>query len=254
MDIATLSGIVSAFLLVFIAIFMGGSMNIFIDIPSAMITVGGTIGVTLINYPLKDILGVIGVVKNAFFQKNHDQQDLIKKIIEMASQARKEGLLALQTAAKSLEDEFMKVGIQSLVDGMEPEAIRGILSTDIEYLEERHSHGADIFATMATFAPAMGLIGTLIGLVQMLQNLNDPSKIGPGMAVALLTTFYGAVMANMLFLPISGKLKKRSSIEIQYREIMLEGIISISGGVNPRIIEQKLHAFLPPKMRESSFS
>jgi chemotaxis protein MotA len=136
---------------------------------------------------------------------------------------------------------------------MEPEAIREILSTDIEYLENRHSHGAEIFTTMATFAPAMGLIGTLIGLVQMLQNLNDPNKIGPGMAIALLTTFYGAVMANMVFLPISGKLKKRSSVEVQYREIALEGIISISSGINPRIIEQKLHAFLPPKMRESSF-
>jgi chemotaxis protein MotA len=253
MDVATLAGIVSAFLLVLIAILLGGGSATFIDIPSVMITVGGTIGVTLINYPLKDILGVMGVVKNAFFQKDHDPQGLIKKIIEMATQARKEGLLTLQNTAKSLEDAFMQVGVQALVDGMEPEAIREILSTDIEYLEGRHSHGAEIFTTMATFAPAMGLIGTLIGLIQMLQNVNDPNKIGPGMAIALLTTFYGAVMANMVFLPISGKLKKRSSVEVQYREIALEGIISISSGINPRIIEQKLHAFLPPRMRQSNF-
>lgn len=254
MDIATLAGIGSAFFLVVLAILMGGSSIIFIDIPSMMITVGGTMGITLINYRLKDILGVMGVVKNAFLQKKHDHQTVIKEIIEMSGVARKEGLLALQNTVKDLENAFMQLGVQALIDGLEPETIRGLLSTNIEYLEERHSHGADIFATMGTYAPAMGLIGTLIGLVQMLQNLNDPSKIGPGMAVALLTTFYGAVMANMIFLPISGKLKKRSSEEVQYREIILEGIISISGGHNPRVIEQKLHAFLPPKMRESSFN
>jgi len=254
MDIATLAGIVSAFFLVLLAILMGGNTIIFIDIPSMMITVGGTMGITLISYRLNDILGVMGVVKNAFLQKKHDHQTVIKEIIEMSGVARKEGLLALQNSVEKMDDVFMQVGIQALVDGLEPEAIRGLLSTNIEYLEERHSHGADIFATMGTFAPAMGLIGTLIGLVQMLQNLNDPSKIGPGMAVALLTTFYGAVMANMIFLPISGKLKKRSTEEVQYREIILEGIISISGGLNPRIIEQKLHAFLPPKMRESNFN
>jgi len=254
MDIATLAGIVSAFFLVLLAILMGGNTIIFIDIPSMMITVGGTIGITLISYRIKDILGVMGVVKNAFLQKNHDHQTAIKEIIEMSGVARKEGLLALQNSVQGLGDAFMQVGIQALIDGLEPEAIRGLLSTNIEYLEERHSHGADIFATMGTYAPAMGLIGTLIGLVQMLQNLNDPSKIGPGMAVALLTTFYGAVMANMIFLPISGKLKKRSSEEVQYREIILEGIISISGGINPHIIEQKLHAFLPPKMRKSNFN
>ncbi|MCL6582424.1 MAG: MotA/TolQ/ExbB proton channel family protein [bacterium] len=254
MDIATVSGIASAFALVVIAIFMGGSLMIFVDIPSVMITVGGTIGVSLIHYPLGDILGVMKVVKNTFFSKTHNPQELIKKIIEMASLARKEGLLALQNTAKSLEDPFIRVGIQGLVDGLEPEAIRQILNTDIEQMEDRHSHGAEILTSMAAYAPAMGLIGTLIGLVQMLQNLNDPSKIGPGMAVALLTTFYGAIMANMVFLPLSGKLKTRSSEEAQYRQIALEGIISISTGTNPRIIEQKLHAFLPPKMRISSFN
>lgn len=254
MDIATLAGMVSAFLLVLIAILMGGSMIIFIDIPSMMITVGGTIGVTLINYRLNDILGVMKVVKNAFLQKSHNHQSMITQIIDMSNLARKEGLLALQNYIKTMEDAFVQLGVQALVDGLEPEAIRGLLSTNIEYLEDRHSHGADIFASMGTYAPAMGLIGTLIGLVQMLQNLNDPSKIGPGMAVALLTTFYGAVMANMIFLPISGKLKKRSAEEVQYREIILEGIISISGGHNPRVIEQKLHAFLPPKMRTSNFN
>lgn len=254
MDLATLLGMITAFALVMYAIMIGGSLLIFFDFPSVLITVGGTIGVTFVNYPMKDILSVITITKNAFFLKNHDTMDLIKKVIEMASLARKEGLLALQNTAKSIEDNFMRLGVQALVDGMEPEAIKGILEIDIERLEERHANGAEILTTMATFAPAMGLIGTLIGLVQMLQNLNDPAKIGPGMAVALITTFYGAVMANMIFLPLSNKLKKKSAAEIFYRQIMLEGILAISGGDNPRVIEQKLHAFLPPKMRETSFS
>ncbi|MEW5800589.1 MAG: flagellar motor protein [bacterium] len=254
MDIATVIGIVFAFALVVVAMVMGGSVLIFIDIPSILITVGGTIGVSLMHYPLGDVMSVIKVVKHTFFQKKHDPQELIKKIIEMANMARKEGLLALQNTAKSLEDPFMRVGIQALVDGLEPDAIRDILSTDVDQMDDRHSHGAELLTSMAGYAPAMGLIGTLIGLVQMLQNLNDPSKIGPGMAVALLTTFYGALMANMIFLPLSGKLKTRGAEESQYRQIALEGIISISGGANPRIIEQKLHAFLPPKMRISSFN
>lgn len=254
MDIATIAGIISAFALVLIAILMGGNLMIFVDFPSMMITVGGIIGVSLMHYPLGDVLSVVKVVKNTFFQKKTDPQELTKKIIEMANMARKEGLLSLQNTAKNLEDPFMKVGIQALVDGLEPDAIRDILSTDIDQMDDRHSHGAELLTSMAGYAPAMGLIGTLIGLVQMLQNLNDPSKIGPGMAVALITTFYGAVMANMIFLPLSGKLKTRGSEESQYRQIALEGIISISGGTNPRIIEQKLHAFLPPKMRVSSFT
>jgi len=254
MDIATIGGIISAFVLVLIAILMGGRLMIFVDYPSVMITVGGTIGVTLMHYPLGDIMGVMRVVKNTFFQKKHNSQELIKNIIEMANMARKEGLLSLQSSVRNLQDPFMRVGVQALVDGLEPDAIRDILSTDIEQMEDRHSHGAELLTSMAAYAPALGLIGTLIGLVQMLQNLNDPSKIGPGMAVALITTFYGAVMANMIFLPLSGKLKTRSAEESQYRQIALEGIISISGGTNPRIIEQKLHAFLPPKMRVSNFN
>ncbi len=254
MDIATLVGIILSFALVLSAILMGGSLGIFINIPSMMIVVGGTIGATMINYPLPDILKVVNVVKNAFFMKKVTPNELIAKFVELAGIARREGILALEAKIGEMDDEFMKKGMQLSVDGLEPAAIKEILETEIEAIQDRHKLGAEIFTTFGTFAPALGMIGTLIGLVQMLQTMSDPSTIGPAMAVALLTTFYGAVMANILFLPIAGKLKNRSNEEVMLKELMMEGIISIAKGENPRVIEQKLNAYLPPQLRESSFN
>jgi len=254
MDIATLVGIVLSFALVFSAIMMGGSISIFINIPSVMIVVGGTLGATMINYPLPDILKVTKVVKNAFFMKKMSASELIATFVELAGIARREGILALEPKLNEMEDEFMKKGMQLSVDGLEPVAIKEILETEIDAIQDRHKLGAEIFTTMGTFAPALGMIGTLIGLVQMLQTMNDPSTIGPAMAVALLTTFYGAVMANIMFLPIAGKLKNRSSEEVMMKELMTEGVISIAKGENPRVIEQKLNAYLPPNMRQSAFN
>ncbi|RLB33544.1 MAG: motility protein A, partial [Deltaproteobacteria bacterium] len=213
MDIATLVGIVLSFALVLSAIMMGSSLSIFINIPSVMIVVGGTLGATMINYPLPDILKVTKVVKNAFFMKKMTASELIATFVNLAGIARREGILALESKLNEMNDEFMKKGMQLSVDGLEPAAIKEILETEIEAIQDRHKLGAEIFTTMGTFAPALGMIGTLIGLVQMLQTMSDPSTIGPAMAVALLTTFYGAVMANILFLPIAGKLKNRSSEE-----------------------------------------
>lgn len=254
MDIATLVGIVLSFALVLSAILMGGSLSIFINVPSMMIVIGGTIGATMINYPLPDILKVVNVVKNAFFMKNMKANELIAQFVELAGIARREGILALETKIGEMDDEFMKKGMQLSVDGLEPAAIKEILETEIEAIQDRHKLGAEIFTTLGTFAPALGMIGTLIGLVQMLQTMSDPSTIGPAMAVALLTTFYGAVMANILFLPIAGKLKNRSSEEVMMKDLMTEGIISIAKGENPRVIEQKLNAYLPPQLRQSSFN
>ncbi len=250
MDIATVLGIVSAFGLVLIAIFMGGGLGLFINIPSLMIVVGGTLGATMINYPLKDVLGVIKVVKNALFTKNIPVQDLIKQFIDFAQKSRKEGILSLEGEIKNLDNEFLKKGIQLSIDGLEPQEIRTIMETELDFLRARHQLGAEIFTTMGTFAPALGMIGTLIGLVQMLQTMDDPSSIGPAMAVALLTTFYGSIMANIVCMPIAGKLKTRSKEEGLIKEMTIEGVISLSNGDNPRIIEQKLHAFIPPSMRE----
>jgi chemotaxis protein MotA len=253
MDIATLVGIVSAFALVIISIMMGGGLGLFVNIPSLMIVVGGTLGATMVNYPLADVLGVFKVVKNVFFTKVWSTQEVVDRFVEFANKSRREGILALESEVANLEDEFMVKGLQLTIDGMEPESIREILETEIEYLEERHKSGAEILTTMATFFPAMGMIGTLIGLVQMLATMDDPSTIGPSMAVALLTTFYGAVAANLVCLPMAGKLKKRSQEETLVKEMIISGIVSVANGENPRVIEQKLHSFVPPTARESRF-
>jgi len=253
MDIATLVGIITAFALVLSAIMLGGSFGLFVNIPALMIVVGGTLGATLINYPLQDILKVFKVVKNAFFHKQLTSQGLIGNFVALAGTARREGILALEAGVNDIDDEFMKKGLQLSVDGLEPTSIREILNTEIISIQERHKLGSEIFTTLGTFAPALGMIGTLIGLVQMLQRMNDPSSIGPAMAVALLTTFYGALGANILCLPIAGKLKNRSGDEVMMKDLMTEGIVSIAKGDNPRIIEQKLNAYLPEQLRETIF-
>lgn len=253
MDPATLIGVITAFSLVLTAITLGGSITLFINIPSLMIVFGGTLGATMINYPLPDILKVSKVVKNAFFLKKFTAKELIVNFVTLAGTARREGILALETAINDISDEFMKKGLQLSVDGLEPLSIKDILDTEIINIQDRHKLGAEIFTTLGAFAPALGMIGTLIGLVQMLQTMEDPSTIGPAMAVALLTTFYGSIIANIVCLPIAGKLKNRSSEEVMMKELMSEGILSIAKGDNPRLLEQKLNAFLSPQLRETNF-
>lgn len=252
MDIATVLGIISAFGLVLVAIFMGGGLQLFINIPALMIVVGGTLGTTMINYPLKDVFGVLSVVKKALFTKNISIENLIKTFLVFAGKSRKEGILSLESEIKDVSDEFLKKGVQLSIDGLEPQEISNLLETELEFVRARHQLGAEIFTTMGTFAPALGMIGTLIGLVQMLQSMDDPSTIGPAMAVALLTTFYGSLLANIVCMPIAGKLKTRSREESLTKELTIQGVLSLSNGDNPRILEQKLHAFVPPKQRESS--
>ena len=234
------------------AIFMGGGINIFINVPALMIVVGGTLGATMINYPLGDVLGVFKVVRKALFARNISIGELIKRFIDFAQKSRREGILALEGELKSVNDEFLKKGIQLSIDGLEPQEIRDILETELDFIRSRHHLGAEIFMTMGTFAPALGMIGTLVGLVQMLQSMEDPSSIGPAMAVALLTTFYGSIMANIFCMPIAGKLKTRSKEEALSKEMTIQGVLSLSNGDNPRILEQKLVAFIPPTQRELS--
>ncbi len=253
MDIATVLGIISAFGLVLIAIFVGGGIKLFINLPSLMIVVGGTMGATMVNYPLKEVIGVLQVVKNVFFKKAMLGRDIIKVFIEFSSKARREGILSLESDIKKVGEDFIKKGVALAIDGLEPQSIREILETEITFIQDRHRKGAEIFTTMGTFFPALGMVGTLIGLVQMLQSMNDPSTIGPAMAVALLTTFYGAIIANIVCLPMAGKLRTRSGEEVLIKEMIIEGIICLSNGENPRILEQKLHAFLPPRQREAQF-
>jgi len=251
MDLATIIGIVLSFGLVVSAIMVGSSLMIFISIPSALIVIGGTLGATLVNYPLGQVLGVIGVVKKAFFTNLDSPNDIIERFMDYANRARREGILSLEPIIKQIDDLYLKKGLQLTVDGLEPQAIQEILETEISYREERHETGAEIMSALGAFAPALGMIGTVIGLVQMLQTMSDPSTIGPAMAVALITTFYGAVLANLVFIPLSGKLKHRSKEEVLLMEMVMEGILAISKGENPRIIQEKLSSFVPPRQRKA---
>lgn len=253
MDLATIVGLVAAFGLMLSAIMQGGSLLIFFDIPSMMIVIGGTTGMSLVHFPFGDILSAFKVARHAFFHKAVSPVDTIGKLITYAGKARKEGILSLQSVMNEIDDDFFLKGLQMAVDGQEPEALKSMLEKEIEYVMERHDKGADIFSTFAAYSPAMGMIGTLIGLVQMLQNMSDPSSIGPAMAIALLTTFYGAVIANIIASPISGKLKLRSASEVLNKTLVTEGMKSILEGENPRLMEQRLHAFVAPAERESNF-
>lgn len=252
MDFATIAGIVVGICLVIWAIYMNGNIMTFIDLPSALITIGGTFASTLISYPLSKILDSFRTFGKVLFESRYEPNDIIKKIIELANIARKEGLLALDDAILNVHDEFLKKGIMLIVDGTDPELVRDILETEISFLEDRHKQGQDLFKAMGAYAPAFGMIGTLIGLIDMLKNLDDPKKVGPGMAVALITTFYGSLLAYLVFLPMARKLNTRSQQEVLLKEVMLEGILSIQAGENPRIIEEKLKAFIAPKFRKTS--
>ncbi len=250
MDIATLIGLVAGFGLVSIAILMGGSPTIFVNPPSMLIVVGGTLAATLINYPLRDVLSTFNTFKNALMHKETNPEGVINKLVQFATVARREGILALESQASQEEDEFLQRSVQLAIDGTPPELIKDILTTELAFLEDRHSMGQSILLAMGASAPAFGMIGTLIGLVNMLATLNDPSKIGGAMAIALLTTLYGALLANVVCIPAAGKLKVRTAHELLVKEVIIEGILSIQSGDNPRVVEQKLKAFVSPDMRK----
>lgn len=249
MDIGTIVGLFLALGLVFGAIAMGGGAGFF-DPTSVMLTVGGSFAATLMNFPLPKIIGTMGVVRKAFMNRTDDVLRLFNQISDFATRARRDGILALENDIESIEDPFMKKGFQMAVDGNAADVIRHVLDTDISSMADRHMVGISIFKALGNYAPAFGMIGTLVGLVQMLRNLEDPSTIGAGMAVALLTTLYGALVANLIALPIAGKLEQRSSEEIAMRNMVLEGILSIQEGNSPRVVQEKLKSFMAPKDRE----
>ncbi len=252
MDLATIIGISVGFGFILISILLGGSASVFIHIPSIMIVIGGSTAATLISFKLSEIIGVMGVVKKAFFMGTSDLVTIIEKIIELSKKARREGLLAIDGAVSELEDPFMKTGLEMAIDGTEPDSIKSVMETELSYSMDRHKNGQQIFTALGMYAPSFGMIGTLIGLIAMLQKLEDPSQIGAGMAVALITTFYGALAANLIYLPIAGKLKNKSDEEIIEKELVIEGVLSIQAGEHPKIIQVKLLNFLPPKLRETA--
>jgi chemotaxis protein MotA len=250
MDIATMLGLVLGVTFLVLGIAENGTIGNFFDKASVMITIGGTMAATLVSFPLPRLMEAIKSIRHVFTGSGYNPGDEIERIINLANIARKEGLLALEEAALQLEDDFLRKGILLIVDGTDAELVRSIMETELSFIEERHSLGQSMFETMGSLSPSFGMIGTLIGLINMLVNMEDASKIGPNMAVALVTTFYGAVLAYLVFLPIAAKLRIRSNEELHIKEILVEGILSIQAGENPRIIEEKLVAFLSPKIRE----
>jgi chemotaxis protein MotA len=250
-DLASVIGLSSSIFVVIFGMYLGGSLMAFVDIPSIFIVLGGTLGAVMVANPMSRTKNLFHILKQAFVSETIDMIGLIQTLVSFAEKARREGLLALEEDASQLDDEFMRKSIQLVVDGTDPELVKSILDTEIGLLEERHSANKGFFDSIAELGPAFGMLGTLIGLIQMLGNLSDPSSLGPGMAVALITTFYGSIMANMISIPISKKLVQNSNAEVLCRELMVEGILSIQAGENPRIVEEKLKVFLPPNMRKA---
>lgn len=251
MDFATVMGIIFGWGLMIFAIMSGPGPMTFVDIPSMMITLGGTLTATLINFPLGKCLGVFSVIKKAFLYKLPSATEEIERMVKLARVARSEGLLALENSLDEIKDPFLQKAIQLVVDGTDPEVLRDVLTSELDQLRMRHSVGKSILDFMGSAAPAFGMIGTLIGLVQMLTNMKDPSAIGAGMATALITTFYGSLFANLICIPVAGKLDLRSKQETTSKNLIIEGVAAIQAGLNPRLVEEKLKTFLEPRHRHN---
>lgn len=249
MDIASIIGLLLCFGMCFYGILTNAgisNMNRYLDFPSAIITFGGSFFAIMASKTMKDYIGGLKSFTLIFKAPVWDARSMIQKIIDLSNVARKEGLLSLEEAAGDLDDEFMKKGILLIVDGTDPDLVRGILETELVSIEDRHKNRIAFWEDLGAMGPAWGMIGTLIGLVNMLYEMDDPSNIGPSMAVALITTLYGSLLANWICAPVAGKLKVNNANEIMMKEIMIEGLLSIQAGENPRVIEEKLKSFLSP--------
>jgi len=251
MDLSTIVGtiLVTAFL-VWSMMLGNGGLILFYDMPSIVMVCGGSVAVVMMNYTFADLKSLFSVVMRAFISKSMAPTELIERTVEYSNLARKEGILALEAKLKEVKDPFFAKGLQGVVDGFSADTVRSIMELDADWSRARHANGKKVLETFAAMAPAFGMIGTLVGLVQMLASLSDPSQIGGGMAVALLTTFYGAVIANVMCIPIAGKLDLRAKEEAQLKAMMIDGVLAIQSGEKPTIIRERLSAFLAPKLRE----
>lgn len=228
-----------------------GQLKLFWDISSVIITIGGSFCALLIAYPFNTFKKLFKIIVQAFRESEKSAPDIIGEFVSLSRKARRGGLLSLEDEISSIEEEFLKKGLQMVVDGIEPETIREIMDLEISEMERRHKEGIEMLRTWGGYAPAFGMAGTLIGLIQMLANLSDSSQIASGMAKALITTFYGSLMAYLIFNPMAANLALKSEQEVVIRDMMLEGILSIQSGVNPRIVEEKLMAYLSPEERKN---
>ncbi len=248
MDLATLVGLIGALALIVVSMLMSGELGMFVNIPSIVIVVGGSIFAVMAKFGLGQFLGAFKVAGKSFIFKTDDPLDLIDEIVELADAARKGGLLSLE--GKEVNSAYLQKGIQLLVDGHDPDVVKTMMNKDKKLALDRHTQGADIFAALTDMAPAMGMIGTLIGLVAMLANMEDPKAIGPAMAVALLTTLYGAIIANAITGPIADKLRLRSGEEAMSKALIIDALLAIQSGQNPRVIDSMLRTYLPESKRE----
>jgi len=250
-DIATIIGLVLGCIVIVGTIILGGAPQMFFDAPSIVVVIIGAISATFTAFPLANILGLPKVVMKTIFAKPTSVDAILSQLVNFAEVARRDGILALENHVEDIKDPLLIQGIQMAVDGTDPELIEAIMEADLENMIGRHETSKAILDGFGKYAPAFGMIGTLIGLVTMLGDMSDPSGIGAGMAVALLTTLYGAIVANVVFCPLADKLALRSNEEILAKTIVIKGVISIQSGDNPRVVEQKLKTFLPPSARGS---
>jgi len=260
MDITTLIGAIAGLLLIgFGILFRGSGLDIkqflaFYNFPSILITFGGAICATLVNYPLSQVVGVFKIVKKVFSETGVSAGGIIEQFVSLSQKAKKAGFLVLEDDIKKMDNDFMRRGLQMVVDGQDADFIRNLMETEVAFLQERHKIGQEIFIALGTYSPAFGLIGTIIGLILMLKDLQDTAQIASGMAVALLTTFYGAMAAYLLFLPIAGKLKRRSEEEIFVKEVIIRGVLLLQSGVAPSVMEANLQAYLSPALRKAALA
>jgi len=252
MDIATVLGLIIAFGALFGPIIMAGTLDLYIDVASILIVFVGAFAATLFSYTLSDMINLIAVTKNAFFTKPVDEGRIIDSMVDLGEKARREGILALEREMGRLDDPFMKKAVQLAVDGNEPEVIENVMANEIDNLVERHKLGRSMYDSLANFGPAYGMAATVIGLIAMLDSLDDPSGLGVGMALALITTFYGSVLANAIAIPMSTKLERRSKMEVNVKNMILFGVLSIHSGDNPRVTRDKLETFVAPKYRKGN--
>lgn len=254
MELGSLIGLVLGILFIIISILITGdwapvALTAFLDAPSAMVVIGGSMASGMITVKFKLFITSLKTFVVILKPPVLDPAGAIDTVVQLANTARKEGVLALEESAANMGDQFLKKGIMLIVDGTDPELVKGIMETELNYVDERHGAIGGFYENLATLAPSWGMIGTMIGLILMLGQLDDPDALGPMMAIALITTFYGSVLANWLFLPIGLKLKSISQDEILYKTVLVEGMLSIQAGENPRIIEEKLKSFLSPVLR-----
>lgn len=243
-------GIVGSLFIIVVGIFWGGgSLGLYLDVPSVFITIGGSVFALISSFPLKNVKSLPTYFKASTRKQSYDYADLIRTLSTFADAARKEGLLSLEDKLSEVDDPFLKKGIQLAIDGLDEEVLRSTLEKDMEKMNDRHALGQDIFSQFADLAPAFGMIGTLVGLIVMLANMEDTSSIGAGMSTALITTLYGAILANGVFIPVAKKLETVHKEEVLVREMMLEGILSLVHGENVRLLKDKLISFLPKDMR-----